>query len=160
MRTFAIFAASMLLLSTACSKKSDMDDKDQEPLIDFFSYKINGDARLVTGIQTAYAFELSDTYGIYGWTVNDSGEGCYLIIPKGTMPGDYTIGVSPAVRGFFIDTTGQAFATSLGGTGTLMLESQDAAHVKGTFSFTAADGSVPPFNTVAITEGRFHVRFR
>lgn len=141
----------------SCSKKSDDGPNDDIPA-DFFAWKVDGMDREARGTN-AYAFNLTDDFGVYGWPVAIGEEGCYLLIPNGTLPDTLEIGASPGVRGFYIDSTGTAYSTHLGGGGTLILQSRDNAHARGTFQFTASDGNAPS-RLVTVSEGRFHVRFR
>ena len=143
----------MLLLVSVISCKKD-DNKDST----FFRFKIDGADYEATGL-LAYATNFSDYFVIYGVKTQGSTETCYISLPQGIGTGTHNLDDSDH-SGYYVDGSSKAFSTNWGAsTGTITIDEIDAAHVKGSFQFTAYDSDTETVKRT-ITEGQFNVEFR
>lgn len=150
MKNTIFILLSLLVFTSSCKKDSDTDDKT-------FYCKVDGNAFEAKGL-LAYAVNFSTSFTIYGVQGTSVQETCHMTFPAGTGVGTYTF--DDNIAGYYTDVNQVFYGTVWSdGIGTVTIEEIDAAHVKGTFEYTAYESA----NGVAkkeITNGKFNVNFR
>ncbi|MEM9997022.1 MAG: DUF6252 family protein [Bacteroidota bacterium] len=148
-----LLCACFALILTAC----DSDDDDDLP-----GGPIGGNAGVTATVDgadwtsatlaAAGRDETDTSFGFGGFSADGSS---ITISVQSLSTGTYSTTDEVFVGVYSSSSTAIPFSTVLGGSGTITVTSITAERVRGTFSFTASNGS----GTVSVTNGEFDVTF-
>ncbi|MEM6783891.1 MAG: DUF6252 family protein [Bacteroidota bacterium] len=150
--TLFLCACFALTLAACDSDGSNDDDNNGGGLGADVTAVVDGTTWTATTLSAAGRDEDDTSFGFGGFAADGSS---ITVAVQSLTAGTYSTANQDFVGVYAATSTGIPFTTALGGSGTITVSSITTGRVRGTFSFTASNGS----GTVSVTSGEFDVAF-